>query len=132
MDDAFALIEVAYESSRQRGVSPLIQEPDCVCDEVCCLEQSRFLHRGEVRNVGKVVDRTPLGPAAPKPPHPELGAGIKPTLGEDQQPSLWILSLTVASRKESVEALADLLGSSLNGVLTVELGVLLDCRSVEL
>ena len=40
--------------------------------------------------------------------------------------------LPETSCQERVEALADLFSSSLDGVLTVELGILFDRRSVEL
>ena len=40
MNDALVYVEVPQKLPYQRVVSPLIQEPSCVCDEVGCLEQS--------------------------------------------------------------------------------------------
>ena len=38
MNDALVYVEVPQKRSYERVVSPLIQEPSCVCDEVGGLE----------------------------------------------------------------------------------------------
>jgi hypothetical protein len=86
-------IETGQKCPNKSGITSLIKQPCGMRNQIGRLEQPRFFHCCEVRDVSKIVNGTPLRALLVKTTHPYLGACVKPSLRENDQSALWIVTI---------------------------------------
>src|SRR6266536_639275 len=91
MNDSVLSVKTGEERTNEACISTLIQQPCCVGNEISRLEQSRFPHCREVRDVCKIVNGAPLSASLTKTTYPNLCARVKPALRKNDQSALCVI-----------------------------------------